>query len=86
MEGLRRVDEWRLIEEQIRSFDAVPRRDEEALRTVDLERLRSDERRVLDAIDGTRSVRGLIEATQLSSFDVCKVLFQMATSRLVRIG
>lgn len=86
MEGLRRVDEWRLIEEQIRSFDDVPRRDEEALRSVDPDRFSADERRVLEAIDGARTVRELVEATRLSSFEVCKVLFQMATSRLVRVG
>lgn len=86
MEGLRRVDEWRLIEEQVHSFDDVPRRDEEALRSVDLGRLSPEERRVLAAIDGRRTVRALIDATQLSSFETCKVLFQMATSRLVRIG
>ncbi len=27
VEGLRRVDEWRLIEEEIQSLDGVPRRD-----------------------------------------------------------
>jgi len=86
MEGLRRVDEWRLIEEQVRSFDEVPRRDDEVLRSVDLDQLRSDERRVLGSIDGARSVRDIVDATKLSSFDVCKVLFQMATSRLIRIG
>ena len=85
MEGLRRVDEWRLIEEQIHSFDAIPRRDEEALRSIDLGRFAADERRVLDAIDGTRAVIEIVEHTRLSSFEVCKVIFQMATSRLVRL-
>jgi len=85
MEGLRRVDEWRLIAEQIKAFDDVPRRDEEALRTIDVERFSSDERLVLDHIDGVRTVREIIDATQLSSFDVCKVLFQMGTSRLIRV-
>lgn len=85
MEGLRRVDEWRLIEEQITSFDDVPRRDEEALRSIDVERFDADERRVLELVDGQRTVREVIDASRLSSFDVCKILFQMATSRLVRL-
>ena len=85
MEGLRRVDEWRLIEEQLHSFDAIPRRDEEALRTVDLERFAPDERRVLAIIDGASTVGEIVERSQLSSFEVCKVIFQMATSRLVRL-
>ncbi|HJL14563.1 MAG TPA: response regulator [Sandaracinaceae bacterium LLY-WYZ-13_1] len=85
MEGLRRVDEWRLIEEQIRSFEAVPRRDEEALRTFDASRLRPEERRVLDAVDGARTVREIVDAARMSRFDVCKILFQLLTSRLLRI-
>lgn len=84
MEGLRRVDEWRLIEEQVGSFDDVPRRDHEALRAFDTNTLSSDERLVLDAVDGKRTVRGIIENTQLGSFDACKILFQLTTSRLIR--
>ncbi|HEY8429071.1 MAG TPA: DUF4388 domain-containing protein, partial [Sandaracinaceae bacterium] len=86
MEGLRRVDEWRLIEEQIGSFDDVPRRDEEALRNVDTSRMSADERRVLDAIDGSRTVREIVEHVRMGSFEVCKILFQLVTSRLVRMS
>jgi CheY-like chemotaxis protein len=84
MEGLRRVDEWRLIEEQIRSFDDVPRRDEDAIATVDLARFHADERLVLDAVDGKRTVREIIEHTRMASFDATKILFQLLTSRLLR--
>ncbi|MBX3268881.1 MAG: response regulator [Sandaracinaceae bacterium] len=86
MEGLRRVDEWRLIEEQVGSFDAVPRRDEESLRSIDLDRLDADERRVLELVDAERTVRAIIDGSRLSSFDACKILFQMATSRLIRVS
>ena len=86
MEGTRRVDEWRLIEEQIGSFDDVPRRDEEALRTVDMERLSAEERRVLETVDGERTVREIVDAARMSSFEACKILFQMLTSRLLRVG
>ncbi len=85
MEGLRRVDEWRLIEEQIRSFDDVPRRDEEALAHVDPARLSAEERRVLETVDGARTVREVVEHTRMASFDACKILFQLTTSRLVRV-
>lgn len=86
MEGLRRVDEWRLIEEQLASFDDVPRRDEEALMNVDLSRMSADERRVLEAIDGARTVREIVEHARMSSFEACKILFQLLTSRLVRVS
>jgi CheY-like chemotaxis protein len=86
MEGLRRVDEWRLIEEQVRSFDEVPRRDDEALSHVDASRLRPEERTILQAIDGERTVREIVEYTRMASFDACKILFQLSTSRLVRVS
>ena len=85
MEGLRRVDEWRLIEEQIKSLSDVPRRDEEALRSVELDRFSVEERAVLEAIDAERTIRDIIEETKLGSFAVSKILFQMMTSRLVRV-
>lgn len=84
MEGLRRVDEWRLVEEQVRSFDDVFRPDPDAIARVDRSRLSREERAVLDAVDGTRSVRGVVEHVRMGSFEVGKILFQLVTSRLVR--
>jgi hypothetical protein len=84
MEGLRRVDEWRLIEEQIRSFDTVLRVDAEAVRAIDDGTLSPEERAVLAAVDGERSVRDIVAHTEMSSFDVAKILFQLVTSRLLR--
>jgi CheY-like chemotaxis protein len=84
MEGLRRVDEWRLIEEQISSFDLVFERNEDVVAGMDLDDLAREERAVLAAVDGTRDVRAVVDATDLGSFATCKALFQLATSRLVR--
>lgn len=84
MEGLRRVDEWRLIEEQIRSWDEILRPDQDAIAAIDLDRLSREERAVLAAVDGRRSVRDIVAAVGTGSFEVCKVLFQLLTSRLVR--
>ncbi|MEZ4248375.1 MAG: DUF4388 domain-containing protein [Polyangiales bacterium] len=84
MEGLRRVDEWRLIAEQVSSFDLVPEIDRRALTEEQRARMSGEERTVLDAIDGRRTVRGIVEATRLGSFDVCKILYQLLSARLVR--
>jgi CheY-like chemotaxis protein len=84
MEGLRRVDEWRLIEEQIHSFDQVLIPDLEALAATGTSRMSREERVVLEAVDGERSVREIVEATAMGSFEVCKILFQLMTSRLVK--
>lgn len=85
MEGLRRVDEWRLIEEQVSSFELVPRLDPQALADVDQSRMSTDERAVLEAIDGQRTIREIVEATRLGRFDACKVLYQLLVSRVVRV-
>ncbi|MCC7536695.1 MAG: response regulator [Deltaproteobacteria bacterium] len=87
MEGFRRVDEWRLIEQQIDSFDTLVYRDDDAIAALEAtgsSRLTPDERSVLDAIDGERSIREVIEASGMGPFEVCKVLFQLLTSRLLR--
>ncbi|WP_236604679.1 DUF4388 domain-containing protein [Sandaracinus amylolyticus] len=84
MEGLRRVDEWRLIEEQIRSWDDVLRPDRDAIAAIDLDRLAPEERSVLDAIDGDKSVRALASELGMGSFELGKIVFQLLTARLVR--
>lgn len=84
MEGLRRVDEWRLIAEQVRSFDMVPELDQRAFTDEHRARLSPEERTVVAAIDGARDVRAIIAESRLGSFDVCKVLYQLLSARLVR--
>ena len=83
MEGFRRVDEWRLIEDSI-DFDEVLHRDEMAIsRLRDASKLTKQELDVLDTIDGERTVREIVEASEGSSFVVCKILYQFLNSRLV---
>jgi CheY-like chemotaxis protein len=84
MEGFRRVDEWRLMEGTLGDFDAVFYKDATALDSLGSARLTREERMVLEAVDGDRSVRELVGAVQMGSFDVCKILYQLAQSRLVR--
>ena len=84
MEGLRRVDEWRLIQQQVTSFELVPRLD--ARRVEDArERLNEKEKVVLDAVDGSRNVREIVAKTRLGSFDVCKMLYQFISARFVTL-
>jgi hypothetical protein len=51
---------------------------------VDETALTREERSVLNAVDGRRTVREVVVHAHLGSFDACKALFQFATSRLVR--
>ncbi len=84
MEGFRRVDEWRVIEAKLGSFDAVLLPDPATIETVGEGKLARQERAVLEAVDGERTVREVIAASHLSSFDACRILFQLLEARLVR--
>jgi DNA-binding response OmpR family regulator len=84
MEGFRRVDEWRQIEARLGSFDSVLVADTSAIDAVGLERLSASEQKLLAMVDGERTVREIVEHSHMSSFDACKILFQLLESRLVR--
>jgi DNA-binding response OmpR family regulator len=84
MEGFRRVDEWRLIEGSF-DFDEVLFKDAVAIDRMGEEtNLTRQERNVLEAIDGERTIREIVDAMNLSSFELCKILYQFLNSRLVR--
>lgn len=83
MEGYRRVDEWGQIEATIRSFDAVFARrpnGESKLQRADLEPL---DKEVLRAVNGTMSVRDLVNAVGASTFDVARALYRLVSWRVV---
>ena len=84
MEGFRRVDEWRVLERTLGSFDGVLVRDEIALRSLDMGTLPTKEKVVLDAVDGDRTVRAIIAASHMSSFDACRTLVQFLEARVLR--
>ena len=84
MEGFRRVDEWRVVEADIGSFESVLQSDPVAVEAGGIERLAKPEQKLLAMVDGERTVREIIQQSHMSSFDVCKILFQLIEARLVR--
>jgi hypothetical protein len=84
MEGFRRVDEWRLVEQGLGSFESKLVRDPVAIDALRMDDLARPERIVLEAIDGNRTVREIIAASHMSSFDACRVLLQFLEARIVR--
>ena len=46
--------------------------------------LTRQERAVLSAIDGERTIREIVDLAGGSSFELCKILYQFLNSRLVR--
>jgi DNA-binding response OmpR family regulator len=84
MEGFRRVDEWRVVEATLGSFDAVLLADPASLDALGVERLAKPELKLLEMIDGERTVREIVAQSHMSSFDACKILFSLLEARLVR--
>ncbi len=83
LEGYRRLDEWRMIGEYLPSDRMVFARDESVVSALPRHELHVNEQRVLDAIDGARSVRDVVDAVCMSSFDACKILYRLLQARLV---
>jgi hypothetical protein len=84
MEGFRRVDEWHLVEAGLGDFESVLQQDPVAIEAAGVERLAAPEQRLLEMVDGRRTVREIIGQSHMSSFDTCKILFQLLEARLVR--
>jgi DNA-binding response OmpR family regulator len=84
MEGFRRVDEWHLVEAGLGDFEAVLQKDPGAVEAGGVDRLAAPEQRLLGMVDGNRTVRDIISESHMSSFDACKILFQLLEARLVR--
>jgi CheY-like chemotaxis protein len=84
MEGIRRVDEWHLIEREIDDFDAIFLRNEEAVQDVGRARLTRDELAVLELVNGKHSVKDIVRQSRMASFDVSKMLFRLLSIKVIR--
>ena len=98
MEGIRMVDEWPIIEKKIPSFDIVFRsvvdpsmievgggEDEKrgAASSSNRIRLSAEEERIYRKVDGVRTVQGVVDASGLSEFDVCRILYDLLNRNIV---
>jgi len=82
MEAARRLDEWRVLQRKIPSFDLIPYfqpRDP----GQDQVTLSPQEWAVVTKVDGQRSIRELESITKLHAFDLCKVLYGLVASGLI---
>jgi CheY-like chemotaxis protein len=83
LEGFRRVDEWRLMENTIH-FDQVVYKDALALESVGDDKLTRTDRMVLEAVNGSRTVSEVIKESAVGSFDAIKAIYQFLQSRVIR--
>jgi CheY-like chemotaxis protein len=84
LEGFRRVDEWRVIEQEIGSFDEVFVRNEHKVGALPRGTFTRDELAVLELVNGRNSVREIVRLLRLGSFDVSRLLFRLLRTKLIR--
>jgi hypothetical protein len=84
VEGLRRVEEWRVIEQEIGDFDMTFVRNEDKLATFGRGKLLREEALIVDYLNGKNTVRDIIQISRMGSFDVTQVLFRLLRSKLIR--
>jgi len=84
LEGLRRVEEWRVIEQEIRDFDMTFVRNEDKLSSFGRGRLLREESTIADLVNGRNTVRDLIQISKMGSYDVTQILFRLLRSKLIR--
>ena len=84
LEGLRRVEEWRVIEQEIRDFDMTFVRNEDKLATFSRGQLLREEVAIAELVNGKNTVRDLIQISGMGSYDVTQVLFRLLRSKLIR--
>jgi hypothetical protein len=84
LEGFRRVDEWRVIERVVDNFDRVFVRDETKINALPRGTFTREELAVMELVDGRATVREIVRALRMGSFDVSKVLFRLLRTKLIR--
>jgi CheY-like chemotaxis protein len=84
LEGLRRVEEWRVIEQEIGDFDMTFVRNEDKLATFARGELLREEVTIAELVNGRNTVRDLIQISKMGSYDVTQVLFRLLRSKLIR--
>lgn len=84
MEAARRLDEWRVLSKKIPSTDHIPEFVVQEHREGQIN-LNTSEWLILSKIDGQRSIKQMAAASNLSVFDVAKILYGLVATSLIRL-
>ncbi len=81
MEGTQRIDEWNRIREHISNREAIP----VVEKPIDTAALAEVPRRIVEAVNGRRSIEELILESRASHFKVARALFEQVKSGHIRM-
>ncbi|HNP71883.1 MAG TPA: DUF4388 domain-containing protein [Kouleothrix sp.] len=85
MEGVRRIDEWGRIKDRIPSTDMIVKFVEQPGDKAKGVQLAPEEWRVFARINGKDTLAEISQKTNLSEFDVCRIVYGFLTAGLVDV-
>ena len=85
MEGIRRLDESAVIREKITSLDMVFMKVQGAVADFGSLDMSEHEIALYNTLDGKRSIRSLIGGSEMTEFEVTRILFQLLSARLIEV-
>ncbi|HUF17035.1 MAG TPA: DUF4388 domain-containing protein, partial [Thermoanaerobaculia bacterium] len=85
MEGIRRIDEVARIRERITGPEMVFARVPGIEPDMDELDLSDQESRLIEQIDGVRTIRELIGLSGMTEFEVTRILFQLLSARVIEV-
>jgi hypothetical protein len=85
MEGVRRIDEWGRIKDRIPSTDLIVKFVEQPGEKAKGVQLSTEEWRVFARINGQQTLAEIAQKTNLSDFDVCRIVYGFLTAGLVEV-
>src|SRR5207248_1079056 len=85
MEGIRRLDETAMIREKITSLDMIFLKVPGAVPDFAALDMSDHEVALYKTLDGKRSIRALIGGSEMTEFEVTRILFQLLSARLIEV-
>ncbi len=85
MEGIRRLDETAVIREKITGLDMVFIRVPAAVPDFGSLEMSEHEVALYNRLDGKRSIRELVGGSEMTEFEVTRILFQLLSARLIEV-
>lgn len=85
MEGVRRIDEWGRIKDRIPSTDMIVKFVDQPGAKAKGVKLSPEEWRVFARINGKDTLADIAQKTNLSEFDVCRIVYGFVTAGLVDV-
>lgn len=85
MEAARRMDEWRILIKKIPSTVHIPEFKPQPLTSKTHIHLNTGEWLILSKINGQKNIEEISKELNLSTFDVCKILYGLITNNLINL-